>query len=390
MVELISKYNAVNKRKFNTNSVTNIRTVENAVALYGRKVVEAILDEPTDRNLQDVLSRENVTEFMNKRGLSPEFEISQKQVKTEAMSLGMLETALAHVMLEVYAPQVSLRIQSQIDEYIKNKYGPISREIVYSVPGKGKIEDEVTHEELETVAKFVMADEPVFLVGPAGTGKNVIAHQISKLLGLTFYTTNAVTQEFKLTGFIDAMGRYHETEFYKAFTKGGLFFLDEMDGSIAEALLILNGAIANRYFDFPTGRVDAHPDFRVISAGNTYGHGASYQYVGRNQLDGASLNRFAVVEIGYSPAIEMSMTQDTELLNFIRDFRKVCFDAQINHIVSYREIKRVDKMMKMDMPIEKVLKTSVIKNLQVDDLKIIIPKLNQGNKYTEGMKRCLR
>ena len=75
--------------------------------------------------------------------------------------------------------------------------------------------------------------------------------------------------------------------------------LDEMDASIPEVLVILNAAIANRYFDFPApiGYVEANPNFRVIAAGNTTGHGADFEYVGRNQLDGASLDRFAVVKI---------------------------------------------------------------------------------------------
>lgn len=60
---------------------------------------------------------------------------------------------------------------------------------------------------------------------------------------------------------------------YKAFKYGGLFMLDEMDASIPEVLIILNAAIANRYFDFPApiGYVEAHPNFRVVSAGNTFG-----------------------------------------------------------------------------------------------------------------------
>ena len=116
----------------------------------------------------------------------------------------------------------------------------------------------------------------MFLAGPAGSGKNVICKQIAKALDLDFYFSNAVTQEYKLTGFTDANGTYHESQFYKAFRNGGLFMLDEMDASIPEVLIILNAAIANRYFDFPApiGYVEAHPDFRVVAAGNTFGNGA--------------------------------------------------------------------------------------------------------------------
>ena len=40
--------------------------------------------------------------------------------------------------------------------------------------------------------------------------------------------------------------------------------LTKWEGSIPETLIILNSAIANRYFDFPIGKVEAHPDFRIV------------------------------------------------------------------------------------------------------------------------------
>jgi MoxR-like ATPase len=158
--------------------------------------------------------------------------------------------------------------------------------------------------------------------------------------------------------------------------------LDEMDGSIPETLIILNAAIANRYFDFPNGRIDAHENFRVIGAGNTYGHGASMQYAGRNQLDGATLNRFAIVEIGYSEAIENSMTQDVELIEFVRDFRKAIEKAGINHIVGYRELSRMNKMLHSNLGVKKVIKTCLTKNLEDEDLRVIKNSMNKTyNKY---------
>ena len=103
------------------------------------------------------------------------------------------------------------------------------------------------------------------------------------------------------------------------------FFLDEMDGSIPETLIILNSAIANRYFDFPIGKVEAHPDFRIVSAGNTCGTGADIEYTGRFQLDASSLDRFALIEVDYSPRIiEKAVTNgNDELCNLAHRFRKV-------------------------------------------------------------------
>jgi MoxR-like ATPase len=231
-----------------------------------------------------------------------------------------------------------------------------------------------------------MMNEPVMLIGPAGTGKNVICKQVAKVLNSDFYFSNAVTQEYKLTGFIDANGIYQETEFYKAFKNGGVFMLDEIDASIPEVLVILNAAIANRYFDFPNGKIEAHENFRVVAAGNTYGTGASYQYVGRNQLDGASLDRFAQVEINYSPRIEESLTQDAELLSFIRKFRSECESNNNNHIVSYRTINRLEKMSQV-MPIEKCLQTCLIKNMEQDSLNMMVRHFNGSDRWSEGFRK---
>lgn len=312
-------------------------------------------------------------------------KIDLEQEKSN-MSLGLVEKALARVMMDEYAPQLAERVMQNARATIEKEYGKIVRTIEYKVPERGELA-EVTHEEFETVLNFVMMNEPVMLIGPAGTGKNVICKQVAKILGLDFHFSNAVTQEYKLTGFIDANGVYQETEFYKAFKNGGLFMLDEMDASIPEVLVILNAAIANRYFDFPNGKIEAHEDFRVIAAGNTYGLGASYQYVGRNQLDAASLDRFAQVEIGYSPRIEESLTNDLELINFIRKFRTACNENGNNHIISYRTITRLSKMAQV-MPVAKCLKTCLLKNMEEDSLNMIIRKFNQNTRWEQGLREC--
>lgn len=310
------------------------------------------------------------------------FDIEQEKSN---ISLGLVEKALARVMVDEYSPMLAESVFQSAKDFIEKEYGKIEKKVKYVVPEHGQLE-EVTHEEFETVLQFVMANEPVMLVGPAGTGKNVICKQVAKILGLDFYFSNAVTQEYKLTGFIDANGTYQETEFYKAFKNGGLFMLDEIDASIPEVLVILNAAIANRYFDFPNGKIEAHKDFRVIAAGNTFGLGASYQYVGRNQLDAASLDRFAQVEINYSPRIEESLTQDKELLNFIRKFRNECQRNGINHIVSYRTLARLDKMRDI-MPIEKALKTCLIKNMESDDINMIVRTFSTDSQWEAGLRQ---
>lgn len=234
-----------------------------------------------------------------------------------------------------------------------------------------KLKSKAVHEKFDTVLKLVNMDIPVYLSGEAGTGKNVICKQVAEALGLDFYFTNAVTQEYKLTGFIDANGTYHETQFYKAFKNGGLFFLDELDASIPEVLVILNAAIANRYFDFPTGKIEANKNFRLIAAGNTLGTGADNVYSGRYCLDGASLDRFSIIQIPYSKKIEEYITnKDKQLIEFCHMYRKAVAECNINSIFSYRGLTAISRL-KGSLPIKDILNICLIKGMNIDDLKSI-------------------
>jgi len=228
------------------------------------------------------------------------------------------------------------------------------------------VDGEVKHVKYKQLKTCIENDIPVYLVGPAGSGKNYTLEDIAKDMELDFYFTNSVQQEFKITGFIDAGGTYHETEFYKAFTNGGLFFLDELDGSIPEVLILLNAAIANRYFEFPTGRVQAHENFRVVAAGNTVGSGADEQYTGRLVLDQATLDRFVIIEFDYDKNIELAISGgNKDLVNFIRQLREKAKNNGIRATFSYRAIVTVTKLQGK-LPLNDVLTMAVFKGMDVD------------------------
>ena len=227
-------------------------------------------------------------------------------------------------------------------------------------------EGEVVHEKFSMILACIKSGIPVYLAGPAGSGKNHTLEQIAKALNLGFYFTNSVQQEYKLTGFIDAGGNYHETEFYKAFKNGGLFFLDEMDASIPEVLVLLNAAIANGYFEFPNGRITAHEDFRVVAAGNTVGSGADENYTGRMVLDQATLDRFAIINFDYDKNIELKLAKgNIQLVDFIRQLRDKADKTGIRATFSYRCITMVQKL-EGQLPLEQVIRIAVTKGLDKD------------------------
>lgn len=68
--------------------------------------------------------------------------------------------------------------------------------------------DGLLHKNFENVLKWVSAGFPVYLFGEAGTGKNVLAEQIAKALGLQFYYAGCLQQKYELEGFVDASGGY--------------------------------------------------------------------------------------------------------------------------------------------------------------------------------------
>lgn len=244
----------------------------------------------------------------------------------------------------------------------------------------------VQHSEYEKIKTAVRFDIPIYLYGPAGSGKNHTLEQIAEELELDFYFTNSVQQEFKITGFIDAGGVYHETEFYKAFSRGGLFFLDELDASIPEVLVLLNAAIANRYFEFPTGRITAHKDFRVVAAGNTTGDGADEQYTGRLVIDGSTLDRFGYIEFTYERPIELHIAKgDVELVDFIRDIRKQADDNGIRATFSYRAIMMVTTL-KGSLPMKEILRLAVFKGLNKDTVNTFQIS-DHNNQYFQAMKK---
>lgn len=285
--------------------------------------------------------------------------------------------AIAEKIMTAKTEKIAEDIYNLTEEKVKKRYGELPEIKSFLLPDE--VEKTVTgtfHKELDNIMRLIQLDVPIMLTGPAGSGKNFTLEKATEILGMDFYFTNAVTEEFKLTGFIDANGKYQETQFYKAFKDGGVFFLDEMDASIPEALIILNAAIANRYYDFPIGRVKAHKDFRVVAAANTYGTGADMVYVGRNVLDGATLDRFVVIPFDYDSNVEKSLCPNEELYRFCTELRRGINEKHLRYIISPRAMissykLSTDVFKETDAPRftkEYIIKVAIIKGMTKDDL----------------------
>lgn len=159
----------------------------------------------------------------------------------------------------------------------------------------------------------LQAGEQPYLCGPSGSGKSHAAAQAAKILGLSFrfMSCSPTIGGHVFFGYMSATGTYVPGIIREAWEFGGVVLIDEIDACASQALVELNGALAlqaGAEFTFPDGAcIPRHADFYVVAAGNTTGNGADDVYNGREQLDGASLTRFVVIEWGYDESLERQM-----------------------------------------------------------------------------------
>lgn len=200
------------------------------------------------------------------------------------------------------------------------------------------LDDEPRHFLFPEVLATVNANIPTALIGPAGSGKSTMVEQVAKALEFKFYLQNAVTGTHELAGYMDAHGKYNTTTFRKAFEEGGLFFIDEVDTSDPGAVKWLNSALANGNAMFPDkpDPVNRHAKFRAIIAANTFGTGADRMYVGANQLDASTLDRFVFFSFDYDEKLELALAGNLDWVKRVQDIRAAALTEKARIVISPR------------------------------------------------------
>jgi hypothetical protein len=222
---------------------------------------------------------------------------------------GALEKALASILEGVVADSIGdLRLELDEVRDLIAKVQPKVTEIHLS-SGEIRKVDGVQHAIFPKVLVGLNKREALWLVGPAGTGKSTIAEQAAQALGLDFSSRScsAQTTETAITGYMDATGTYRTTEFRERYEKGGVMLLDEVDNGNPNVLTVLNSALSNNFMAFPDGMVRRHQDFVLVATANTFGNGATAEYVGRNAIDKAFVDRFSFLEVNYDRGVEEAM-----------------------------------------------------------------------------------
>lgn len=242
----------------------------------------------------------------------------------------------------------------------------------------------VQHMAFADIMMSIAARCNTFLVGPAGTGKTTMVSQVADALGLSFHAENltAATTEYALKGFKDANSNYVPTKLREFFQNGGVYLLDEIDNANPNVLGVLNSALSNGFMAFPDGMVAKHPDFIAVAAGNTYGNGATAEYVGRNPIDGATLDRFAFFNVDIDESVEDAMLAGyglpsataTVWLEAVRRSRINVATSGLRVIVSPRATANGAGLLAQGMNMDKVYQATVLKGAKQDQ----VEKIRQG------------
>lgn len=206
----------------------------------------------------------------------------------------------------------------------------------------------------------------IWVTGPAGSGKTKACEQIAQELKQPFYFIGAISEPYSLLGYRDANGQYVRTLFREAYENGGVFLMDEIDGSSPNALLVFNAALANGWCAFPDKVVPRHKDCVIIAAANTFGLGGTSDYVGRVKLDAATLSRFVWVDWQYDEQLERKLAKNDDWFERVRSIRRKAKSLGLKILITPRATYTGAALLKVGIN-QEMVEQMVVKQGMTDE-----------------------
>lgn len=200
------------------------------------------------------------------------------------------------------------------------------------------------HEQLKRFIEAGMRN--IWMVGPAGCGKSTMARMTAKELNLPYLCISCGigTSATEFLGY--KYPTRESTKFAEYYAKPSIILIDEMTALDPAVGQVLNAALANDEIETTTGLVSRNPECIIIATSNTFGSGASRQYVANNQLDASTIDRFigGIIEVDYS--VDYESQYDVDVVNYVWKLRECIKACNIRRIASTRMIQSGTRMKK--------------------------------------------
>lgn len=333
--------------------------------------VDVLPDEGTPKQAERMERRDEVAEANNARANEPEPVYAPGSF--EQMVADIASKVSPKVDTAAITAEVESKVLAEVQSHIA-QIDALPRRIILVTPTIERELDRLSHYLLSDVVIALAAGNHVFLTGPAGSGKSTIAEQAFSALGKTYNPMSCDPSMMRtaIFGFVDANGNYHGTPARYAYEddNGGLL-VDEMDNGHPSILAGMNQMLANGHCSFADRTVIRGAGFACIATANTWGLGATAEYVGRNPIDAATLNRFTVkFFVDYDAKMErlaaLQYASDStraavsEWIDYAQGLRKRVMGAGVKVLVTPRDTIAGAKLITSGVEVGKVKEWTVL------------------------------
>ena len=324
-----------------TRIINSLQTYETALSTLALRKSEELssLGENQISKLHEMLANQSELQDLISGSVPSKETISLIIEATKDLSeLKSLKETITHAQLNtpnilsgtLNAPTVIRPFQDvdfTVNKYFDKKRSFTSRiqEIKEKMEKNEKEKGIIYHKQTLKIITALIEDVPPYLYGPSGGGKSMIVSMVADLLELPFIDVGYITEEYQVKGAEPFLGNFKPSSIHECFQLGKMGFIDEFDNGNAKACVSLNPFLrhSDNYYTFANGeRVRRHPNFRMITAGNTIGDGATKNHPTREAIEESVLQRLTLFYIDYDENVEKSLLRDfPEWYNFIIAFR---------------------------------------------------------------------
>lgn len=209
------------------------------------------------------------------------------------------------------------------------------------------------------ISAYIQSRPAIALVGPAGNGKTTTAEIALTAHGTQYLIMNC-TDRTEVNDLVGGLRLTPNGEEWvdgivtTAFREGKAVILDEADALDPRVMMALQTALLDpgpehksRYIAVNGEKVYPASTCPIVMTMNTVGSGANREYVGRNRLDAAGLDRITMLQTGYENEVEMLQARGIKkalagkIVKWAERTRKAIDDNALRQIVSPRTMLRI-------------------------------------------------